>query len=338
MKDIIELHTDADGSCESQASLDFHPQSFDDYLGQDHIKKKLDVYVKAALQRDEPLDHLLLHGPPGLGKTTLAEIMAHLMGVHIRICTGPMLERKGDLISLLTSMKRKDILFIDEIHRMPISVEEILYGAMEHFKVDVIMGQGTGAESITLPIEQFTLIGATTKTGALSAPLRSRFGITERLDYYSVQTLASIVKQSAQFLNIHLSDDSAERIAYAGRGTPRIAKKILKRVRDFIQTDEKDSQSKDNDHIVKNALSCLQIDDKGLTHMDHALLKVITVEFKGGPVGLDTLASITGEDKQTIEDMYEPFLLRQGYLQKTARGRQIPDSILPFLQKKYIEQ
>lgn len=314
---------------------DFNPKTFDDYLGQKELKEKLHVYTTAALMRNEALDHLLLFGPPGLGKTTLAQIMAHVMQVDIKICSGPMMERTGDLVAILTSLQPRDILFIDEIHRMPIQVEEVLYNAMEHFRVDVIIGQGAGAKAINLPINPFTLIGATTKSGSLSAPLRSRFGIIERLDFYEHDDLRQIVLQTAQFLQLQLSDESALLIAQCARGTPRIAKKIIRRVRDFAQVHNNNNA----EHaIVVQAIAFLGLDDEGLTTLDNTLLKRIIDTYNGGPVGLETLASIIAEDKETIESVIEPFLLRKGYLEKTARGRQIPYKALPFLKQKYFGQ
>ncbi len=314
---------------------DFQPKSFDDYLGQQELKHKLNIYTQAALMRSEPLDHLLLFGPPGLGKTTLAQIMASIMQVNIKICSGPMLERTGDLVALLTGLQSRDVLFIDEIHRIPIAVEEVLYSAMEQYKVDVIIGQGAGAQSITLPINPFTLIGATTRPALLSAPLRSRFGITERLDFYKDCELQQIVEQNAAFLGYVISPDAALTIAKCARGTPRIAKKILRRVRDFAQVNRDKEITM---QVVTDALSLLGIDDEGLTALDHALLKTIINLFSGGPVGLETIASIVGEDSSTIEEVYEPFLLRKGYLEKTSRGRQIPTKSLVYLKNTYSGQ
>ncbi len=318
-----------------EQSLDFHPKHFDDYLGQKELKEKLKVYTQAALMRNEPLDHLLLFGPPGLGKTTLAQIMAQVMNVGIKICSGPMLERTGDLVALLSGLEQRDILFIDEIHRMPTMVEEVLYSAMEHFKIDVIIGQGVGAKSINLPIYPFTLIGATTKAGMISAPLRSRFGITERLDFYHEDDLKQIVLQSASYLGVTLAGPSALAIAKAARGTPRIAKKILRRVRDFAQVY---NANRADEETVQQALSFLSIDKEGLSAVDHLILKAIIDQFNAGPVGLETLASFIGEDKETIEDVYEPFLLRLGYVEKTTRGRQIPAKALAYLKNKLLGQ
>jgi len=318
-----------------ELKLHFCPQNFDEYLGQHELKNKLKVYTQAAKMRNEPLDHLLLFGPPGLGKTTLSQIMANIMNVSIKICSGPMMERTGDLVAILSGLEPRDILFIDEIHRMPTAVEEILYNAMEHFRVDVIIGQGAGAQSVNLPINPFTLIGATTKSGMLSAPLRSRFGITERLDFYQEEDLRDIVLQSAQFLQVTISPKSAQLIAKCSRGTPRIAKKILRRVRDFAQVKNKNIA---NEALVTKALCFLGLDQDGLSKMDNLLLRKIVENFNGGPVGLETLASLIGEDKDTIETIYEPFLLRKGYLEKNPRGRQIPHKKLPHLKKKFLGQ
>ncbi len=317
-----------------ELALDFHPKTFDDYLGQKDLKEKLAVYTTAAQQRNEPLDHLLLFGPPGLGKTTLANIMAHTMNTSIKICSGPMLERTGELVAILTSLEKREILFIDEIHRMNTSVEEILYSAMEHFRVDVIMGQGAGAQSINLPLHPFTLIGATTKAGMLSGPLRSRFGIVERLHFYSAEDLKSIVQQSARFLGLNLSESAALIVAQASRGTPRIAKRIVRRIRDFAQVRNVPA----SDELVTEALGFLAIDTDGLTQVDHMFLRVLLERFDGGPTGIDTIASIIGEDVDTLEAVYEPFLLRQGFLEKTSRGRQIPAKKVPSLRSKYLGQ
>jgi Holliday junction DNA helicase RuvB len=312
---------------------DFVPLTFDDYLGQNELKKKLHVYTTAAKQRNEPLDHMLLFGPPGLGKTTLSQIMAQVLGVNIKICSGPMLERTGDLVAILSGLDLRDILFIDEIHRMPKAVEEVLYSAMEQFRIDVIIGQGAGAKTVNLPISPFTLIGATTKSGMLSAPLRSRFGITERLEFYNEDELSQIVLQSAKFLNLKIMLDSALKIASCARGTPRIAKKILRRVRDFAQVNNAQNATP---ALVDEALKFLGLDQDGLCHLDNVLLKRILESFGGGPVGVETLASILGEDCETIENVYEPYLLRKGFLERTPRGRQIPASAQIYLRKKLI--
>jgi holliday junction DNA helicase RuvB len=328
--DAITLHDMAE-----EQSLDFVPTSFDDYIGQAALKDKLKVYTQAAHMRNEPLDHMLLFGPPGLGKTTLSQIMAHVMRVAIKICSGPMLERTGDLVAILSGLNTKDILFIDEIHRMPTHVEEVLYSAMEHFRVDVILGQGAGAKSVSLPIAPFTLIGATTKSGMISAPLRSRFGINERLEFYTYEELQTIVLQNAHFLGTPFSSEGAFAIAQRARGTPRIAKKILRRVRDYAQVHNNNIA---DTPLVSTALAFLSLDDDGLTKVDNMLLHKIIEHFNGGPVGLETLASLIGEDADTIESVYEPYLLQQGYLERTPRGRQIPGKKLPFLHKKYSGQ
>lgn len=327
--DIIALQ-----EASEEYELDFIPKTFEDYIGQHELKEKLSVYTSAAKMRNEPLDHLLLFGPPGLGKTTLAHIMAHVMGVEIRICSGPMMERTGDLVAILSSLSPQSILFIDEIHRMPTNVEEVLYSAMEQFRVDVILGQGAGAKSISLPINPFSLVGATTKSGMISAPLRSRFGIVERLDFYTDHDLQEIVVQSARFLGFDLVAEGALLVAQCARGTPRIAKKMLRRVRDFAQVYKKSGSAQ----TVRDALVFLGIDDDGLTKIDNLILKTIITHCNGGPVGLETLASLIGEDAQTLENVYEPFLMRKGYLEKTARGRQILPIKLPFLKKKFLGQ
>ncbi|KKP35501.1 MAG: Holliday junction ATP-dependent DNA helicase RuvB [candidate division TM6 bacterium GW2011_GWF2_32_72] len=318
-----------------ETSLDFVPKAFDDYLGQKDLKEKLKIYTQAAKMRKEPLDHMLLFGPPGLGKTTLSQIMASVMEVNIKICCGPLLERTGDLVAILSGLEPRSILFIDEIHRMPTVVEEILYNAMEHFKIDVIIGQGAGAKSITLPVSPFTLIGATTKAGMISAPLRTRFGITERLDFYEPEDLAKIIKQSSKFLQFSITDEAALKIGICSRGTPRIAKKLLRRVRDYVQVQNKSSIDIQE---TEKALEFLGIDKNGLSTIDNLLLQQIIEKFNGGPVGLETLASIIGEDKDTIEDVYEPYLLRLGYLEKTPRGRQIPSKMQTKLKQKFVGQ
>ena len=322
------------GQAPEERAHDFSPQTFDDYIGQKELKEKLSIYTQAAKMRNEPLDHLLLFGPPGLGKTTLSMIMAEVMNVNIKLCSGPMIERTGDLVGMLSSLQPRDIFFIDEIHRMPASVEEVLYSAMEQYRVDVIIGQGAGAKSVSLPIHPFTLVGATTKSGIISAPLRSRFGIIERLDFYNDTELRDIVLQSARFLNLPITDDAALMVGACARGTPRIAKKIIRRIRDLAQVKNSDVDKK----FVEESLAFLGIDHDGLTAVDTMILQKIVCHFNGGPVGLETLASLVGEDADTIEMAYEPYLLRKGYIEKTSRGRQIPAAILPALIKRFIGQ
>ncbi len=314
---------------------DFTPTCFGQFVGQCTLKEKLSIYTKAAKMRGEAVDHILFSGPPGLGKTTLSQIMAHEMEVGIRICSGPMLERTGDLVAILSGLSPRDILFIDEIHRMSKTVEEVLYSAMEHFRVDVIIGQGAGAKTVNLPINAFTLIGATTKSGLLSAPLRSRFGITERLDFYTDTELQEVVQQYAQFLQLSIEPSGALRIAQSARGTPRVAKKLCRRVRDFSQVRNVQSVG---DELVKQSLEFLGINEDGLSTVDNLILHKIMRHFGGGPVGIETIASLIGEDSDTIETVYEPFLMRKGYLEKTPRGRQIPPLMQLKLKTKLFEQ
>lgn len=318
-----------------EKQLDFIPTTFEEYIGQAELKHKLNVYTKACKMRNEPFDHMLLFGPPGLGKTTLCQIMAKVMDVNIKICSGPMMERTGDLVAILSNLGPNDVLFIDEIHRMPTSVEEVLYSAMEQFKVDVIIGQGAGAKTVNLPLNPFTLIGATTKIGSISAPLRSRFGIVEHLNFYTLEELTTVILQNAEYLQLKIETPSAQLVAKCSRGTPRIAKKLLRRVRDFAQV-------KNNNHatleITNQAMQALGIDDDGLTKIDNLILEKIIFNSNGGPIGLDTLASLIGEDKNAIETVYEPYLIRQGFLEKSSKGRQIPYKKLPYLKKKYIGQ
>lgn len=319
----------------AEQSYTFNPRSFKEYIGQDELKQKLTVYVQAAKLRKEHLDHLLLFGPPGLGKTTLAYIMAHELEVPIKVCSGPMLERTGDLVAILSSLEPRAILFIDEIHRMPIAVEEVLYSAMEQFKVDVIIGQGAGAKSVSLPLHPFTLVGATTKSGMISAPLRSRFGIIERFDFYTDDALATIAQQNMTYLGMTIEPTAALLIGQASRGTPRIAKRIVRRVRDVAQVEGINTI---DITITRKALDFLGIHEDGLTTLDMTLLKLLVTQFKGGPAGLDTLASMLGEDADTLEIVYEPFLMRKGLIEKTVRGRQIPQQQMATLIKKFLGQ
>ncbi len=311
--------------------ITFEPSSFDQYLGQKEVKEKLSLYTNASKLRNEALDHILLFGPPGLGKTTLAKVVAKELKATLKITSAPVLERSGDLVAILSNLSAQEVLFIDEIHRLPKNVEEILYSAMENFCVDMIIGQGAGAKSIRLPLNPFTLIGATTRTSLISGPLQSRFGIVERLDFYEASDLADIVKQNAEFLGIPILSEAAISIGKRARGTPRIVKRILRRVRDFAQVHK---YNVIDNEVVEAALKFLGIDEEGLNKLDHKILKHIIKDFDGGPVGIETLAAMTGEDKETLEDVCEPYLIRLGLLQKTTRGRQIPAKKIYSLRKK----
>ena len=294
------------------------PQAFEDFTGQEKVRERLQLAVEAARLRNEPLDHVLLSGPPGLGKTTLAFILGHEMGVNVKTTSGPVIAKPGDLAGLLTSLQPGDIVFIDEIHRMQRSVEEYLYSAMEDFVIDIIIDQGPNARSIRLDLPPFTLVGATTRSGLISAPMRSRFGLTNRLDYYQKDALASIVRRSAGKLNVSIDDEGAMEIAGRSRGTPRIANNLLRRVRDYAQVRADNHISKD---VASAALALLEIDPYGLNEMDKRFLETIIYKFEGGPVGLGTLAVAIGEEQDTIEEVYEPYLIQEGYLQRTPRGR-----------------
>ncbi len=294
------------------------PKHLNEYIGQDKAKENLSVYIAAALERRESLDHVLLHGPPGLGKTTLAGIIANEMGVNIRITSGPAIEKAGDLAAILTNLSEHDILFIDEIHRMSRTVEEILYPAMEDYALDIIIGKGPSARSIRLDLPKFTLIGATTRIGLLTAPLRDRFGVISRLELYSEKDLKTIVTRSAKILGVDISDDGAAEIASRSRGTPRIANRFLKRVRDFAQVKYDGTITRE---VAGDALSRMEVDDKGLDMTDSRLIRAMITHFGGGPVGLETIAATIGEEPNTIEDVYEPYLLQLGFINRTPRGR-----------------
>ncbi|WP_414830342.1 Holliday junction branch migration DNA helicase RuvB [Alteromonas sp. H39] len=294
------------------------PKMLDDYTGQPHVCEQMEIFIQAARKREDALDHLLIFGPPGLGKTTLANIVANEMGVNIKTTSGPVLEKAGDLAALLTNLERNDVLFIDEIHRLSPVVEEILYPAMEDYQLDIMIGEGPAARSIKLDLPPFTLVGATTRAGSLTSPLRDRFGIVQRLEFYSVKDLTQIVKRSADYLNMDMEESGAQEVARRARGTPRIANRLLRRVRDYAEIKTDGSVSAE---VAAKALDMLDVDKEGFDYMDRKLLTAIIDKFDGGPVGLDNLAAAIGEEKETIEDVIEPFLIQQGFLQRTPRGR-----------------
>lgn len=308
--------------------LSLRPQYLKQYIGQHKAKENLSIFIEAARMRNEPLDHVLLYGPPGLGKTTMAQIIANEMGVQFKQTSGPAIERSGDLAAILSSLEVGDVLFIDEIHRLPRAVEEILYPAMEDFCLDIVIGQGPSARSVQLELPPFTLVGATTRAGLLSAPLRDRFGVLSRLEFYEVADLCAIVERTADIFQVNIVKQAAMELAKRSRGTPRIANRLLKRVRDISQVKGETSISFET---TQTALHMLQVDQEGLDHIDHKLLLAIIEGFKGGPVGLDTIAASIGEEAQTIEDVYEPFLLQKGFIQRTPRGRLVtPKAYLHF--------
>ena len=303
---------------EDNWQFSLRPRYLKEYIGQTQAKENLHIFIEAAKLRGDTLDHVLLYGPPGLGKTTLAGIVANELGVNFRVTSGPAIERAGDLAALLSNLQPGDVLFIDEIHRLSRSVEEVLYSAMEDYALDIIIGKGPSARSVRIELPKFTLIGATTRAGSLAAPLRDRFGIVQRLEFYSVEDLTSIVTRSASCLNLELEDKAAFEVARRSRGTPRIANRLLRRVRDFADVRNDGIISAD---IAKQALSMLDVDDAGFDYLDRKLLTAVIERFDGGPVGLDNLAAAIGEERDTIEDVLEPYLIQQGFLQRTPRGR-----------------
>jgi Holliday junction DNA helicase RuvB len=318
------------------SELTLRPRWINEYIGQDKVKQKLKIFIQAAKERREPLDHVLLYGPPGLGKTTLANIIANEMGVNIRVTSGPAIERPGDLASILTNLGEDDVLFIDEIHRLNRSVEEILYPAMEDFALDIIIGKGPSARSVRLDLSRFTLIGATTRAGLLTSPLRDRFGVILKLDLYDIDDLKNIVIRSANILNIGIDEIGALEIAKRSRGTPRVANRFLKRVRDYAQVVEDGVITYD---VARRALEMLEVDALGLDSIDKKMLLTMIDNFNGGPVGLDTLSAATGEERTTIEDVYEPYLLQIGFINRTPRGRVVTRKAyehfnIPYTQKE----
>jgi Holliday junction DNA helicase RuvB len=303
---------------DSQYEAGLRPRTFADYVGQDRVRENLQVAIAAARQRNEALDHVLLYGPPGLGKTTLAYVIGHELGAPVRPTAGPVIEKPGDLAAMLTNLQEREVLFIDEVHRMSPAIEEILYPAMEDYELDIVIGQGPGARSVKVPLPRFTLVGATTRAGLLTSPLRARFGIVHRLDFYTEDDIRRIVRRSARILEAPIDEDALGEIARRARGTPRVANRLLRRLRDFAQVR---AEGRITTPVALDALRLLEVDDRGFDEVDRRLLRAIIDKFGGGPVGLNSLAAATSEDKDTIEDIYEPFLMQIGFLDRTPRGR-----------------
>jgi holliday junction DNA helicase RuvB len=316
MPDRLIIGARSDEDAQFEAGL--RPRSLNEYIGQDRVRDNLAVSIEAARQRGEALDHVLLYGPPGLGKTTLAYVIGNELGVPVRSTSGPVLEKPGDLAAMLSALKEREVLFIDEIHRMPATIEEILYPAMEDYEIDIVIGQGPSARSVKLPVHKFTLIGSTTRAGLLTAPLRSRFGIVHRLDFYGERDLEEIVRRSARILGVPVSDEADREMARRSRGTPRIANRLLRRVRDYAQVRADGRVTLD---VACSGLKLLEVDEHGFDEVDRKLLRTIIDKFGGGPVGLNTIAAAISEEKDAIEDIYEPFLLQAGFLDRTPRGR-----------------